>query len=60
MSTNCVNMERGSRSGNERGCNSARANPLIVVPEGPTVCESGDQVTVQVPDWESVAPENFS
>jgi molybdopterin molybdotransferase len=40
--------------------NPATANALIVVPEGPAVYESGDQVTVQVLDWESVAHENLS
>ncbi|HEV2400578.1 MAG TPA: gephyrin-like molybdotransferase Glp [Candidatus Sulfotelmatobacter sp.] len=40
--------------------NPATANALIVVPEGPAVYESGDRVTVQVLDWESVARENFS
>ena len=38
--------------------NPAMANALIVVPEGPAVYESGDQVTVQVLSWDNVV--NFT
>jgi molybdopterin molybdotransferase len=34
--------------------NPAMANSLIVLPEGPATYESGDEVTVQVLNWESV------
>lgn len=39
--------------------NPARANALIVVPEGSAVYESGDQVTVQVLNWDNVVHDNF-
>ena len=37
--------------------NPAMANALIVLPEGPATYESGDRVTVQVLDWDSVVHE---
>lgn len=38
--------------------NPATANALIVLPEGPATYESGDQVVVQVLNWDSVVPGN--
>lgn len=35
--------------------NPATANALILLPEGPSTYESGEEVTVQVLDWESAA-----
>lgn len=37
--------------------NPAIANALIVLPEGPAAYESGDQVTVQVLNWDTVVAE---
>lgn len=38
--------------------NPATANALILLPEGPAVYEPGDQVIVQVVNWDGVAVEN--
>ena len=40
--------------------NPAMANALIVIPEGPAKYDSGDQVMVQVLNWENIGHETYS